>query len=808
MSSSRAPRGRSCSSGPSSDAIAPPRGGTGHRAPTSARSPRRSTRPTTRGSSPARMTPRSSRRCFGCARPKGSGWSCPTRDEELPVLAGAREPFAAAGTVVLVSPPDAVETCRDKARFVAAVRAAGLRHAAPSTRTRPPRAIRRSSSHAGARAVGAPRGSRPRWSCAAVRRAPGRRRHDPGARRRPGVHGRRLPRPRRPADLVRPARARRRSWPVSRSSARTVATWNCPRPPSACAAAIGLSGTSRSRHSGAPTGVAFIEVNPRYGGAANLGFAAGAPTPGVRASALARGERLEPRLDDVRGRADDAPPRGGPLRPRRRSRRTGGDPRDARARAVLFDLDDTLYPERQFVDGGFRAVAGFLAARSSSAGRRSTVRLLGAPRPRRPRPPVRHPARRARRRPTIPTSSSPASSSTGPTRRASTPFHGRRAAARRPAAGRGPNRVSSPTGTPRSSARKLAALAAVAARLEPVVMTDELGPGRREAIADRRSGSPAGSWTSTRRLPSTSPTIRARTSPGARAAGPRARSAIGHVPDEGGADRPSFHAGATTPTSPSTRFAALSARRFGGDAMTAAVLHRRPPDRSRPPRLRHRRAVGQPRASTRTPRPRSSTPRPRPAPTPSSSRPTRPTRSRSPATRPPFRAGSGSLWEGTTLHDLYQEAYMPWEWQPRSQGARRVARHGLLLLAVRPDRGRLPRAAMDVPGLQGRLVRARRPAADPPHGRDRQAADHLDRHGDRSRDRRGRRGRSRRRSDRARAAQVHERLPVAARGGQPPGDPGDGRALGRADRPLRPHPAARSCRWPRSRSVRASSRST
>ena len=29
-----------------------------------------------------------------------------------------------------------------------------------------------------------------------------------------------------------------------------------------------------------------------------------------------------------------------------------------------------------------------------------------------------------------------------------------------------------------------------------------------------------------------------------------------------------------------------------------------------------------------------------------------------------FRAGSGSLWEGTTLHDLYQEAYMPWEWQP------------------------------------------------------------------------------------------------------------------------------------------------
>ena len=30
-----------------------------------------------------------------------------------------------------------------------------------------------------------------------------------------------------------------------------------------------------------------------------------------------------------------------------------------------------------------------------------------------------------------------------------------------------------------------------------------------------------------------------------------------------------------------------------------------------------------------------------------------------------FRAGRGSLWEGTTLHDLYAEAYTPWEWQPR-----------------------------------------------------------------------------------------------------------------------------------------------
>ncbi|MGH2408583.1 MAG: HAD family hydrolase [Candidatus Limnocylindrales bacterium] len=44
-------------------------------------------------------------------------------------------------------------------------------------------------------------------------------------------------------------------------------------------------------------------------------------------------------------------------------------------RAVLFDLDDTLYPEHRFVDGGFRAVARFVATRSARSEAALAARL-------------------------------------------------------------------------------------------------------------------------------------------------------------------------------------------------------------------------------------------------------------------------------------------------------------------------------------------------------------------------------------------------------------------------------------------------
>jgi N-acetylneuraminate synthase len=44
-----------------------------------------------------------------------------------------------------------------------------------------------------------------------------------------------------------------------------------------------------------------------------------------------------------------------------------------------------------------------------------------------------------------------------------------------------------------------------------------------------------------------------------------------------------------------------------------------------------------------------------------------------------FRIEGGTLWDGRTLHDLYQESFTPWEWQPKLQAIAREL--GLQLFA-------------------------------------------------------------------------------------------------------------------------------
>jgi N-acetylneuraminate synthase len=49
-----------------------------------------------------------------------------------------------------------------------------------------------------------------------------------------------------------------------------------------------------------------------------------------------------------------------------------------------------------------------------------------------------------------------------------------------------------------------------------------------------------------------------------------------------------------------------------------------------------------------------------------------------------FRVGEGTLWAGRTLHALYGEAYMPWEWQPK---LKEIANElGLTLFSTAYDR--------------------------------------------------------------------------------------------------------------------------
>jgi carbamoyl-phosphate synthase large subunit len=127
----------------------------------------------------------------------------------------------------------------------------------------------------------------------------------------------------------------------------------------------------------------FVEVNPRFGGGAALGIAAGMDTPAMLLR-LADGEtppegfgKFEADLvmlrftDDLflNARVLNAhPPTStfptGDLAAATEPQVRNGD---SNLRAVLFDLDNTLYPEEEFVTSGFRAAAAWLAGHTKLA---------------------------------------------------------------------------------------------------------------------------------------------------------------------------------------------------------------------------------------------------------------------------------------------------------------------------------------------------------------------------------------------------------------------------------------------------------
>jgi len=120
----------------------------------------------------------------------------------------------------------------------------------------------------------------------------------------------------------------------------------------------------------------FIEVNPRFGGAAALGIAAGVDTPALLLRLLA-GETIRTRLGDFQSDlimmrfTDDLFLPASQLasakpdqfaEPTKSAATKSSESRpDSNLQAVLFDLDNTLYAEEQFVASGFRAAAQCLA---------------------------------------------------------------------------------------------------------------------------------------------------------------------------------------------------------------------------------------------------------------------------------------------------------------------------------------------------------------------------------------------------------------------------------------------------------------
>jgi carbamoyl-phosphate synthase large subunit len=221
----------------------------------------------------------------------------PTRDEELPTFARARQRFAAVGVMVLVPTPDVVETCQNKRQFVAFCNAHGF----PVPRTYEPHEIDltllaplfvRPSRGKGGRGLHVRSAVDLKY---ALNELP-----DPLIQE--CVEGREYTVDlfadfdRRVISVV--PRERIVVFGGESFVSRTVRNTPLMELATSLAGALGLVGHNTIQcFVDSQERIHFIEVNPRYGGAANLSFAAGAPTP-LYAVQLALGRHVPSHVGD------------------------------------------------------------------------------------------------------------------------------------------------------------------------------------------------------------------------------------------------------------------------------------------------------------------------------------------------------------------------------------------------------------------------------------------------------------------------------------------------------------------------------
>ena len=225
------------------------------------------------------------------------GLVVPTRDDELPMMAAARERLAGAGTMVLVSSPEAVATCRDKVRFAEAVQAAGLdcpRMYVPPDVQLPAFVKPRSGAGGrGATAVSTVQGLEA--AVASILAAGGEPLVQEFVDATEFTIDVFIDPDGQPISCV----PRERVVVVAGESvvSRTVRYPDLATATLRLCATLALTGHLTVQAFRSPERIVFVEINPRFGGGANLGFAAGAHTPEL-AIRVARGERLVPQLDE------------------------------------------------------------------------------------------------------------------------------------------------------------------------------------------------------------------------------------------------------------------------------------------------------------------------------------------------------------------------------------------------------------------------------------------------------------------------------------------------------------------------------